>query len=165
MRTLIFTLFISLGATVYSQIPSTPQVVIDPTSIEKITKTIEIGLETNKTLKESQQILSQINAAVTTSRQIAETIRLQKESLEFARLLSTSDFSRIKPTDARDILQRASLNIENINNLVSDLNKILTTDFFKMSDKERIDLLQLNRDKAFIQWAKLKGMVANYYIK
>ncbi|PQL90941.1 hypothetical protein C4S75_05590 [Apibacter sp. wkB309] len=136
---------------VYAQLPVT-----DATAATNMMKTIQQGVEglekldqTINLLEKAQNQLTDINNYIQTIDDIKGVYKLQKDALKIAGDLSQKKIGRSQ-------LQNISTSLAKIQQSIVLLNKILTKGFFKMSDYERMNVIKDVRDKAFVNYNKIK---------
>jgi hypothetical protein len=84
---------------------------------------------------------------------------MYQESISMASRIRT-DVNKIKNVENKTrIVSNVSDVLKSLNTGLTFVNKVLTNDFFKMSDKERLDLLNEERRKVLLKRAKLASFL------
>lgn len=137
-------------------------VVFDPTAATNMSTQIanttqQIG-QLEKSLaymKKASETLDKVNGYVRDVSSVTEITNMYKESVSIASRVRT-DAQRIKnPNTRKRVLTNVSQLLTSLTTGVTFVNKILSNDFFKMSDKERLELLNTERRKILIKKSKL----------
>lgn len=139
-------------------------VVFDPTQasnmstqISNTTQQINQLEKSLEYMKKAQETLNKVNGYVRDVSSITEITGMYKQAVSIASRVRT-DAQRIKnPNTKKRVLTNVSQLLNSLSNGVSFVNKILTNDFFKMTDKERLDLLNTERRKIFIKKSQLSA--------
>lgn len=137
-------------------------VVFDPTQASNMSTQIanttqQIGqLEKSlEYMKKASETLNKVNGYVRDVSTVTEITNMYKESVSIASRVRT-DAQRIKnPNTRKRVLTNVSQLLTSLTSGVAFVNKILTNDFFKMTDKERLELLNTERRKILIKKSKL----------
>lgn len=111
-------------------------------------------------LKKSAEKLEKVNSAVNGVIDMKNIIALQREAIENANIINQHNQGDSK----YDISARNSLvgGLSNINKSIDKIMNILKPGHFSMTDKERIDLLEKERSKVFMETFKTR-IKANPY--
>lgn len=139
-------------------------VVFDPTQasnmstqISNTTQQINQLEKSLEYMKKAQETLNKVNGYVRDVSSITEITGMYKQAVSIASRVRT-DAQRIKnPNTRKRVLTNVSQLLTSLSNGVNFVNKILTNDFFKMTDKERLDLLNTERRKIFIKKSQLSA--------
>lgn len=108
-------------------------------------------------MKKAQETLNKVNGYVRDVSSITEITGMYRESISIATRVK-NDAQRIKnPNTRKRVLTNVSQLLNSLSGGVTFVNKVLTNDFFKMTDKERLDLLTTERRKIFIKKSKLSA--------
>lgn len=137
-------------------------VVFDPTQASnmstQITNTTKQIAQLEKSLeymKKASETLDKVNGYVRDVSSVTEITSMYKESVSIATRVK-NDAQRIKnPNTRKRVLTNVSQLLSSLTTGVSFVNKILSNDFFKMSDKDRLELLNNERRKILIKKSKL----------
>jgi len=127
------------------------------TQISNTTQQINQLEKSLEYMKKAQKTLNEVNGYVRDVSSITEITQMYKQAISIASRVRT-DAQRIKnPNTRKRVLTNVSQLLTSLSNGVSFVNKILTNDFYKMTDKERLDLLNTERRKVFIKKSQLSA--------
>lgn len=166
IKNLLLAIFMCSSSFVFSQ-----WTVHDPTNAVNMSKQIETSTQqvtqlekTVEYMKKAEEKLSQVNGLVQNIDEIKEIMLLQKQSLRYANIIKNKKLPTIKdPQYIRQIVSNTTNSLQTINSSIKFINNILTNGFFKMSDAERINLIENQREKVFTQYAKLMGQAQPFH--
>lgn len=127
------------------------------TQISNTTQQISQLEKSLEYMKKAQETLNKVNGYVRDVSSVTEITGMYKEAVSIASRVRT-DAQRIKnPNTRKRVLTNVSQILASLSTGVSFVNKIVSNDFFKMTDKERLDLLSTERRKVFIKKSRLSA--------
>ena len=90
---------------------------------------------------------------------IREISSMYKESISMASRIRTNVNTMKNVQNKTRVVKNVSDTLTSLSTGLTFVNKVLTNDFFKMSDKERLDLLNEERRKVLLKRAKLASFL------
>lgn len=140
-------------------------VVFDPTQAanmsEQIANTSKQISQFEKSLEYMQKAedkLSQVSGYVRDVEDLRKIAKMYKESINLAQKIR-NDIPKIKnPATQKYYISVVSETLASLNNSVVFINNVLKSNFFKMTDKERMDLISKERSRVFLKKSKLVGL-------
>jgi len=101
-------------------------------------------------MKKSVDKLEKINNAINGVFDMKEIIELQKEAIENVKLINEKT-AHSNSKYNQESKKNLTKGLEDINKSIQRIINLLKTGYFSMSDKERIDALNQEKDKIFLQ--------------
>lgn len=137
-------------------------VVTDPTQAANMSTQIQATTQQIAQLDKSLDYMKKASDAVTKVsgyvrdvNDLSKITKMYKESISKATKIR-SNLSNIKDANRRNQVGKdVSTILKNLNESITFINKILSNNFFAMSDKERMDLISAERRKVLINKSKL----------
>lgn len=162
MKKIVFILGILLPMFSYSQLTPGGSVVYDPTQAANMSTQISNSATQIKQLeksleymKKASQKLEQVNDYLRDIEDLKQISKMYKESFSIAQKIRTN-LPKIKNPELRAYyINEVTSSLSSINNSVTFINKILTSKFFSMSDKDRMDLIKKEKHKIFLKKSRL----------
>lgn len=139
-------------------------VVFDPTAATNMSTQIanttqQIGqLEQSlQYMQKASETLSKVNGYVRDVSSLTEISQMYRESISLANRVRTNAQAIKNPANKKRVLTNVSQLLTSLSTGIDFVTKIVSNDFFQMSDKERLDLLTTERRKVLIKRSKLTG--------
>lgn len=158
---LLKTAFLLLPIMGFSQF-GVPQTVYDPAAAANMGKQIATSAEqlnqfqkSLEYLKKAEDKLNQVSGYVRNMEDLNEIKEMYAESISMTSKIR-AQLPRIKNPNTK-ILVTSQLTdiVKNLNGSINFITKILSSNFFSMSDKERMELIDEERSKILINRSKL----------
>ena len=154
----ILVLFPVLG---FAQI-GVPQTVFDPTAAGNMTEQIATSgkqltqLEKSlEYLKKADDKLNQVSGYVRNMQDLNQIKKMYAESISMATKIRGSLPNVKNAGQKQRIISQVTACVTNLNNSISFITKVLSSNFFSMSDSERMELIKAERSKILINRSKL----------
>lgn len=137
-------------------------VVTDPTQAANMSTQIQATtqqiVQLDKSLeymKKASDAVTKVSGYVRDVNDLTKITKMYKESISNATKIR-NNLSKIKDSGRRnEVAKDVSKILESLNGSITFINKILSNNFFAMSDKERMDLITAERRKVLIQKSRL----------
>lgn len=146
------------GSVVYDPTQATnmaTQIKNTSTQISQLDKSLEL-------MKKASDKLEKVNGALRDIEELAEIKSLYELTMKYANMIR-KDVGKVKSKRRREIIIRKVTNsIGVVQNSLSFVNKVLSSNFFSMSDKDRIDLLAQEKSKILGQKAELLSLMYGF---
>lgn len=159
----IFIVALFIGTFAQAQL-GVPQTVYDPTASANMGKQIEASAQqltklekTVEYMKKAEEKLQQVNGYVRDMEALKQVVDMQKQSLLNATKIQNKIGKIKNATVRRRIIDDTTASIREISNSILFINKILSSGFFSMSDNERMQWIETQREKVFNNYVKIKS--------
>lgn len=96
--------------------------------------------------------VEKVNSYVRDMAELQQILVMQKQSITNSMRIK-SMISEFRTNDYKvNVLKNVNSSLQSISSTIIMLNKILTSGFFKMTDKERMDFIQEKKHDVYIAW-------------
>jgi hypothetical protein len=137
MKKIVFIIVLSVSLNGYSQMAVTDATANATLSGQLTTASSSLTQlqRTYAAIKAASEKLEKVNTAIKSVNKMGEVIEMQQEAL------NNIDFyiAQTKKINGKVDVKKVGDIIANMTSLIGDLNKVLTSSFFNMTDKERVD--------------------------
>jgi flagellar biosynthesis chaperone FliJ len=97
--------------------------------------------KTYEQVKKAAEKIEQVNNAIDSAQKVGDLIEMQKEA--FGNLDTYMD--NVKKMNGKVDIKQVEAIIGNLSKIVADLSKVVTNGIFNMTDKERIDYMEVRK--------------------
>lgn len=161
---LLKTAFLLLPIMGFSQF-GVPQTVYDPAAAANMGKQIATSAEqlnqfqkSLEYLKKAEDKLNQVNGYVRNMKDLNDIKNMYAESISMSQKIRVG-IPRMKNVRAQKLMTSNVTNIvTSLNDSINFITKILSSNFFSMTDTERMDLIKKEKSKVFLR----KSQLASY---
>lgn len=139
-----------------------PQTVFDPTAAGNMSEQIATSakqltqLEKSlEYLKKAEDKLNNVSGYVRNMKDLNDIRKMYAESISMATKIRASIPNVKNAEQKKNIVSQVTASVSNLNNSINFITKILTSNFFSMTDTERMELIKEERSKILINRSKL----------
>lgn len=126
----------------------TTQIQNTTTQINQLEKSLEY-------MQKAEEKVSEVSGYLRDLEDLKIILKKQKYCIDAAKKIR-QNIGKTSIENQRVVLSSVSHSLGRIHSSVSFINKILTSNFFKMTDKDRMDLIDREKGKVHIAYLKIK---------